>query len=492
VGAYNRDDKRPDIVMVMTDQHAARIMGCAGDRFAKTTELDRLAKSGTRFENCYCNSPLCVPSRMAFLTGLEPHQSGVLNNDSHLGSDIPTIAHALGAAGYDCHLVGRMHFNGPDQTHGFASRPIGDIGGGFPGAGPPDIGVLNKGRGNRGPELEFSGAGETSYQAYDLAVAARAEQTLRHLQDQRAVTGRPFFILISLFCPHPPYIARKTDYQPFHDVLPGPRLSRPAEDHPAIAAWRQAGKVLDVSSSAVKASRAGYYGLVQMIDRIAGRIFNMVRSDDNTVSIYTSDHGECLGERGLWWKSVMYDQSTKVPLIVRAPGLPRRAVDARVTSLADVSASILSWGGAKPLPGQSGHDLCADGPWKDTCTSSYYGGLMNIKTGDVRHRMIRRGGHKLIWFDGYPPLLFNLVSDPDEVVNLADDPASSRVLQNLTKALLKGWNPTRISQMQAVQAARIEVIRDWVKTTRPAEPTRWVDPDPSRNRYELDNENRAV
>ena len=154
---------KPDIVLVMTDQHAARVMGCSGDPIAKTPAIDALAAQGTLFSSCYCSSPLCVPSRMAFLTGLEAHVTGVFTNDDYLPSDIPTIAHAMAAEEYDCRLIGRMHFNGPDQHHGFSKRPIGDIGANWPAGMPPDIGILTKGRGNRGPELEFSGAGESSY-----------------------------------------------------------------------------------------------------------------------------------------------------------------------------------------------------------------------------------------------------------------------------------------------------------------------------------------
>ena len=112
-------DPRPDIVLVMTAQHAARVMGCSGDANAPPPAIAALASEGTRFASCYCASPLCVPSRMAFLTGLEPHETGVFTNDDYLPSDIPTIAHAMAAEGYDCGLIGRMHFNGPDQQHGF-------------------------------------------------------------------------------------------------------------------------------------------------------------------------------------------------------------------------------------------------------------------------------------------------------------------------------------------------------------------------------------
>ncbi|MEP3279933.1 MAG: sulfatase-like hydrolase/transferase [Stappiaceae bacterium] len=477
-------DGAPNIVMVMTDQHAARVMGCAGDEFARTPVLDKLAKQGTRFENCYCPSPLCVPSRMAFLTGLEPHESGVLSNDDYLPSDVPTIAHSLAGAGYDCHLVGRMHFYGPDQLHGFTNRPIGDIGASFPGGSPPDIGPLTKGRGNRGPELEFSGAGETSYQAYDHAVMKEAEATLAHLQRQRAETGRPFFLLISLFCPHPPYIARRADYDAFDGRLPGPMVSRPDSDHPAIAAWRDAGRTDGVSPIAVAASRAAYYGLVQMVDRLCQGIFDMTEDCKNTVTIYTSDHGECLGERGLWWKSVMYDESAKVPLIIRGTAFEPGKQDRRIVSLFDLSATMLSLGDASPLPGHNGQDLRRQETWPDEVISSYYGGLMNIKLADLRHRMIRKSQYKLMWFDGYRPQLFDLDKDPQELTDLSGDTDHLDILSDLSEQLLRGWDPALIAQLQALKGQRSALIRQWVRVTQPAEPYRWIDPRIDRNAYE--------
>lgn len=477
-------DPRPDIVMVMTDQHAARCLGAAGDPLLPTPAIDRLASQGVRFENCYCSSPLCVPSRMAFLTGLEPHQSGVLTNDDYLSSDVPTIAHAMGAAGYECHLVGRMHFYGPDQHHGFSARPIGDIGPSYPGSGAPDIGALTKGRGNRGPELEYSGAGETSYQAFDLAVAEEAERTISDLLRRREATGRPFFALVSLFCPHPPFIARRDDYDRFAGRVPPPHLPPPEADHPALKAWREAGGVGAVSAEAVERSRTAYYGLVSMIDRIVDRVDRLVADRDNTVTIYTSDHGECLGERGLWWKSVMYDQSAKVPLVIRAPDMATGMVDERVTSLMDLSATLTGWSGAAALPGHTGHDLRNVAGWRNRTTSSYYGGLMNISLPPLRHRMLRDGRHKLVWYDGEAPQLFDLEEDPEELDNLAPDPAYSEVVAALFEELSAGWDPSRIAMEQARTRQRTAIIRDWVRQTRPPEPQRWVDPSPERNRYE--------
>lgn len=474
--------KQPDIVMVMTDQHAARVMGCAGDAHAHTPALDAFAAQGTRFENCYCPAPLCVPSRMAFLTGLEPHQTGVFNNDAALGSDIPTIAHAMGAAGYDCHLVGRMHFNGPDQTHGFAQRPIGDIGASHAGGRPPDIGALTKGRGNKAPELEFSGAGETSYQAYDLAVAEHALSTLERLKTRRAAGGKPFFLLVSLFCPHPPFIARRTDYDRFDGSLPPPTLPPPDVDHPAIAAWRIAGGVANVSHEATLKSRAAYYGLVSMIDRIFGRIDAAVGARANTVTIYASDHGECLGERGLWWKSVMYDESAKVPLLIRGPGFSPGS-DGRVTGLTDLSATLLALAGTT-LPGHAGRDLRQGGDWPNTTFSSYYGGLMNIKLADLRHRMVREGRFKLVYYDGTPSQLFDLENDPHELHDLAADPARIPLRAHLEARVLDGWNPKDIARRQALAAVRVQVLKAWAARTNPPEPMRWRDPNPGRNAYD--------
>lgn len=476
-----RSADRPNIVLVMTDQHAARCLGSMGDPAAQTPNLDQLAAQGTVFSNTYCPSPLCVPSRMAFLTGLEPHQSDVLTNDDFLPSDTPTLAHALGAAGYDCRLVGRMHFYGPDQLHGFAQRPIGDIGPGWPGAKPPDIGPLTEARGNHGSQVRGSGRGETSYQAYDAAVAECGLKTLDELARNRDATGRPFFALISLFCPHPPYIALPEDYGAVADSVTPPRLQAPKTRHPTLAEWAEAGGVEQIGAEAAIRARAAYYGLVRMIDRLAGQMISAVAERDDTVVIYTSDHGEAMGERGLWWKSTFYDESAKVPLILAGPGIAEGRVDERVTSLFDLSATLLDIGGADPLPGQVGRSFLTDEPWDDRAVSSYYGGLMNIRTKALQHRMLRRGDHKLCVYNGHTPQLFDLGTDPDEQCDIAQDRPD--IVAKLTQELMTGWDPEAIAATQSRNADRTKVIRNWVKAQSPEERFRWVDPNPTRNRH---------
>jgi choline-sulfatase len=480
-GPIKKSIDRPNIVLVMTDQHAAHALGSAGDSAADTPALDRLALRGTRFTNTYCPSPLCVPSRMAFLTGLEPHQSGVFSNDDFLRSDIPTIAHALAAGGYDCSLVGRMHFYGPDQLHGFTDRPIGDIGPGWPGAGAPDIGPLTPARGNHGREVGGSGRGETSYQAYDAAVTQTAVSTLETLMQSRDETGQPFFALVSLFCPHPPYIALPEDYDAVADRVSRPRLRPPETRHPALAEWAQAGQVDRIDAAATNRARTAYYGLVRMIDRLVGQVIDAVGDRDDTIVIYVSDHGEALGERGLWWKSTFYDESAKVPMIMAGPGIMAGHVDHRVTSLFDLSRTILDLTGSMPLPGHVGQSLISDHPWEMRAVSSYYGGLMNIATGPQRHRMLRRGDWKLCAYDGYQPQLFDLSGDPNELRDMAGD--RPEIVADMMQELTTGWDVKMIARAQHQAAERNQLIRSWVKTTQPKERLRWRDPKPSRNRY---------
>ena len=310
-----------------------------------------------------------------------------------------------------------------------------------------------------------------------------AEQELEKLILQRNSGEKPFFAVVSLFNPHPPFIASKKDIAPFIGRVPPPRLTRPEREHPQLAAWRAAGKVDDVSDTAITKSREAYYALVSMIDDIAGRVFDMVADRKNTVSIYTSDHGEALGERGLWWKSTMYDESAKVPLVIRAPDLPVNETDTRVTSLMDLSRTLLGWAGAE-LPGHAGRDLRLGSDWPNQCLSSYYGGLMNIDLPPMRHRMIRSDSYKLIWFAGDEPLLFDMEKDPDELNNLADQTEYASVVACLSEALHAGWDQSAINQEIATKSARRQVIRKWVTSTNPAEPMRWFDPKKVRNRYE--------
>ncbi|MFQ6096981.1 MAG: sulfatase-like hydrolase/transferase, partial [Armatimonadota bacterium] len=163
---------RPNLLVIMSDQHNPHVLGCCGDEVVRTPHLDALAHGGVLFENAYCPSPLCVPSRMSFMTSRHPTDNRAWTNACQLSSDIPTFAHALGAAGYEVVLGGRMHVVGPDQRHGFERRLVGDLGATFPGGRAPDLGHIPRGStGQSRIAVEVAGPGRTAYQAYDDAVA---------------------------------------------------------------------------------------------------------------------------------------------------------------------------------------------------------------------------------------------------------------------------------------------------------------------------------
>ena len=226
----------PNFLVIVSDQHAQRVAGCYGDAAAPTPNLDRLAADGVAFDNAYCQSPICVPSRMSLMTGLHPFRQQCWTNDDMLPSDVPTWAHRLGAAGYRTALIGRMHFIGPDQLHGFAEREIGDHSSNWPGSEGFDHGVL---KGTAGPtvtSVEMSGAGCNAYDLKDRDTAAAAVSWLRR-RGQRAAR-EPFLLTVGFMLPHPPYVCDPEDYRAVAAAVPPPRMSRPNAEHPWLAEWR--------------------------------------------------------------------------------------------------------------------------------------------------------------------------------------------------------------------------------------------------------------
>ncbi|MEZ4619432.1 MAG: sulfatase-like hydrolase/transferase [Caldilineaceae bacterium] len=227
---------RPNLLYIHTDQHNPFVTGCYGDPLVQTPNLDRLAANGVLFENTYCNSPICVPSRMSMLTGRHPFQNEVWTNSHSLDSSIPTLAHAMGAAGYQPLLVGRMHSVGPDQLHGYTERYVGDHSGNYIGGRGPDRGVLD---GTAGPDrisLVKSGPGQSAYQVHDEYVTAATVDALNRLGVKRRADGEiePFSISVGLMLPHPPYVARQEDYAFYADTMTLPRRPQPHDQvsHP--------------------------------------------------------------------------------------------------------------------------------------------------------------------------------------------------------------------------------------------------------------------
>ena len=460
---------RPNFVVVVSDQHHPRVMGYAGDGVVRTPNLDRLAAQGVRFEGTYCGSPLCVPSRMTFLTGRHCSDIGVWSNNCMLASDIPTFAHGLGIAGYETVLGGRMHFVGPDQRHGFERRIIGDVLSPFPGGPPPDLGhIPTATTGQSRKAVEVAGPGRTAYQAYDMAVT---DACCRYLEGRgRAKDDRPFCLVVGYVLPHCPFICPKRLYDEYHDRVGIPQVPPGYENrlHPAIRLWRERRGVNGLDEATVRRARAAYYGLVTFMDEQIGRLLQALSGTafaKDTAVVYLSDHGEMAGEHGMWWKSSFYEGSVRVPMLWSWPGrFPEGRVIPRVTSLLDVGPTLLDLAGADLLPGASGRSLAGflsgSGEvedWPDEATSENV-----LWGGEPAGRMIRQGPWKLNHYHGYDaPQLFNVAEDPEEFEDRAEDPACAAVRERLLARAREGWDGDRIEAELKRRADGRAVVRRW-------------------------------
>ncbi len=478
---------RPNLLYIHTDQHSPHVTGCYGDPLVETPNLDRLAAGGALFENAYCSSPICVPSRMAMLSGRHPYQNDCWTNEHILDSGIPTIAHAMGAAGYRPALAGRMHSLGPDQLRGYAERFVGDHSPNHLGNRGPDRGVLEGTAGPQRISLQKSGPGQMGYQVHDEDVTAAAVDFLNRqgVQKRAGLLAQPFSLTVGLMMPHPPYVARAEDYDRYAAGMTLPRKPGPFASvaHPHLRWWRTKTGIEEVTDAEILRARAAYWGLVHRVDCLVGEILAALNANgfgEDTLIVYTSDHGDMQGEHGLWWKHVFYEESVRVPLIVNWPGVvPPGQRSQRVVSALDVAATLLDGIGAPALPNSTGRSLLplidgrADLPtWEDVAFSEYCTDEFGPPEGAYQ-RMIRREEWKLVYYHWQPPQLFNLAEDPDETADRADDPGCAGVLADLTAAVLDGWDPDRVVARMAQKKADVPIRREWARSTQPEERYLW-------------------
>ena len=474
--------ERPNLLLILSDQHARGVMGAYGDPLAPTPNLDRLAARGVTFENAYTPAPLCTPARMAMLTGRYSHEIGCWTNSDALASDLPTHAHSLGAAGYAPVLVGRLHAIGPDQMHGYAERLVGEHSTNWIGGYAHSLGVLERTNDPFRVSVMKSGPGQSSYEVKDRDVCEAALAKL----DDLATAGRPFAMTVGLILPHQPYVCSAADYARFAGRVGPPRLPRPGgnSEHPWLREWRAFTETLEVPDEAVVRARTAYYGLVASMDRMIGRILDRLEQRglvNDTLVVYVSDPGDQLGERGLWWKQTFYDQSVAVPLTLAWPGvLPAGERRNQVVNLIDLAATVLDALGAPPLPNATGRSFLAmakDGgaPWISETFSEYCTDGMARWTPDepVQQRMIRTGRWKLVEYAGHRPQLFDLRDDPDEQDDLALDPRAAGVRDALRQRVRADWNPDLIRLRMAERVADKRLLQQWARAVRPAESHHW-------------------
>jgi len=476
--------ERPDILILFSDQHG-RLAGCYGDPVVRTPHLDALAAEGVTFDSAYCPSPICLPSRMSLLTGRMPHRQACWTNTDILPSGIPTYAHALGAAGYDATLVGRMHSIGPDQMRGFRTRLVGDHSTNWVGGRSHDLGPLARANDPWRESLTASGPGRSAYEAHDDEVTDVALDCIRDLGRRRAAGDRqPFALTVGWLLPHAPYVCSPELFASYAGHVPPPQLGIPAAEHPHFAWWRQDRGIADVTEAEIMRSRTAYYGLVTALDTMVGRVLAALEEAglaSNTVVLYFSDHGDHIGERGLWWKQSFYEESAGVPLIVRWPGrvLPGGRRE-QVVNLTDVTATLTDLAGAPPLPFCEGRSLVPllDDPataWHDSTVSEYVNDGSAPWTGgrQVISRMLRDGRWKYVYFHEHPDQLFDLSADPGETVDLIADPRYAAVAATLRARILADWDPAQVIRTLQAHRAEQELLAGWARAVDPPDALRW-------------------
>ncbi|MCY3879853.1 MAG: choline-sulfatase [Rhodobacteraceae bacterium] len=449
---------RPNILFVMADQMSAKALPFYGHRVVKAPALSRLAEEGAVFENAYCNSPLCGPSRTSMMTGLLPSKAGGFDNAHEFSAALPTFAHYLRLAGYRTCLSGKMHFTGPDQLHGFEERLTTDIYpsdfGWTPNWAEPDANVTFQDMRN---VMETGPCLRSMQIDYDDEVHAGA---VRWLYDRaRDTDDQPFALTISFSSPHDPYVARPEFWDIYSaDEIDLPKVPPiPPQEMDAhsrrICAHYSVGEA-EVSDDIIRRTRHGYYASIEYIDsKIAAlmKILDETGLADNTLIIFASDHGDMMGERGMYYKKCFFEWSVRVPLIFRAPcRIPSGRIEDTVSlldilptfaDLAGVSDEILEADGESLLPTLTGSRLD---------TRHIPGEFLSEGVFEPTF-MLLKDRMKLFHSEVDPPLLFNLADDPDEQTNLADDPEYTETLAEMIGTARSTWN---------AEALKARIIQD--------------------------------
>ena len=455
---------RPNILILMVDQLTGTLFPDGPAEWLHAPNLRALADRSARFANTYTASPLCAPARASFMSGQLPSRTGVYDNAAEFASSIPTYAHHLRRAGYHTCLSGKMHFVGPDQMHGFEQRLTTDI-------YPADFGWTPDYR-KPGERIDWwyhnmgsvTGAGVaeiTNQMEYDDEVAFMAEQRLYDYA--RAADARPWCLTVSFTHPHDPYVARRKywdlyeDCAHLHPTVP----ALPYDDHDPHARrifdandWRN----FTITDDDIARSRRAYFANISYLDDKIGGILDVLdRTRQEAIVVFVSDHGDMLGERGLWFKMNFYEGSARVPLMIAAPGLAPGRISDPVSTI-DLCPTLCDLAGvsmAAVMPWTDGETLVplAHGQPRDNPVAMEYAAEASI----TPLVALRQGRWKYTACAADPDQLFDLETDPLEMTDLARDPAHAATLDTFRRMAATRWD------MAAFDAAvRESQARRWV------------------------------
>lgn len=460
--------KPTNTIFILSDEHNKRVLGCNGHPMIKTPNLDALAARGTRFSNAYTNCPICVPARASFATGRYVHEHRCWDNAIAYDGKVPSWGHRLMAQGHHVVSIGKLHYASGDDVNrnGFNEEILpmhivngtGDL-----------LGLIRdelprrKGAANLGPE---AGPGESDYTRYDRSIVDEIVKWLTHQAPKHKT--KPWAMYVGFVAPHFPLIAPQEFYDLYPvDKVPFPDMYAQSERprHPFTDAMRKSMCYDDpFDEPMVRRAIAAYFGLTTFMDHNVGKILQALESLgmlDNTRIVYTSDHGDNLGTRGMWGKSTMYEESAGIPMIAAGPDIPRGKVcDTPVTLIDAFPTYVQSVGAAldaadTTLPGVSLIDIANGLVPQRTILSEYHAAASITGTSMIRCGENKK--YKYVHYVGLPPMLFDLQADPHERKDLGRDAQYASVIAECEATLRTVVDPDAANHnAKSDQAAAIE------------------------------------
>lgn len=426
-----------DILVFISDQHSPLFSEFSGGK-AETPVLNRLCKNGTSFTECYTSCPLCVPARMSMLSGKLPNKNGVMVNLDTIPDIMPTFLHPFVAAGYETVLIGRMHFVGKDQRHGFTKRLAQDM---TPVTWNRPVEQLKQERGAfegtydaRGC-VRVIGGGETPVVHYDDMVVKTA---LEYLAEQHE---KPQLIVVGTYAPHFPYVAPEELYRKYRDQAELPRFFHETPDYmnPILVNRKNV-----VDEETVLSAQAAYLGLITYTDQKIGQVRQAFRAfterrGSESLFCYLSDHGDQVGERDIFGKCTFFEKSAKIPMIFEGTGVQKGKKISQPASIMDLGPTLCSWAGVEQVPDQDGISLISCLAEENGCAMEdrmVASEMLERESGEPRVGLMLRKEHwKYIVYSGYETqdILFDLHEDPEESRNVIDQyPRVAELFRNYT------------------------------------------------------------
>jgi choline-sulfatase len=466
----------PNILVLHSDEHSFRFLSAhsreRGGEPCQTPTLDGLIAKGVNFDAAYCQMPLCTPSRISMLTGRHSHKCGAWGNASVLPPELPTFGSHFQANGYATAVVGKMHLGGSRQFAGFGARPYGDFGGSCAHQHDPLSVTTEDHLGGSEMRSRTVDAGVTEIPESFLQENRVARESLSWVREHRhANPDQPWLLYASFSRPHFPLTSPKRFFDRYYpEGVTPPRIGRTGDsaNHPMTVGAIKGFRTEEIDEAEAMKARAGYFAAVDFFDEMLGDFLALLDRDgllDNTVIVYTSDHGELAGEHGIWWKNTWHESATHVPFIVSLPEHRRGelAVQEVMTpmSLADLFPTLCGLAGVDEPDGLDGVDLTPVLKG-DACEAlENRVGVITEATAPrwgkgTEFRMIRSKKYKYVMFRDCEDLAFDLENDPDEQHNLLKDDPDQAELVALREALLDGFDFDAVEALRAKQSAELK------------------------------------